>query len=108
MEVFVSSSRLSDISLVEVRSDVVKDEDKEVLLEGGAQQPASPKPRGLTASSPIFRFVIHVVLAFACLNCGFVFLSLLKLILSGYLAYSRFLLMDECFLIENRLTLRAM
>ncbi|XP_057418795.1 protein REDUCED WALL ACETYLATION 2 isoform X2 [Lotus japonicus] len=70
----VPSKLLSDISLVEVRSDVVKDEDKEVLLEGGAQQPASPKPRGLTASSPIFRF----------------------------------LLMDECFLIENRLTLRAM
>ncbi|KAK7291723.1 hypothetical protein RIF29_07096 [Crotalaria pallida] len=70
----VSSKVLSDISLVEVSSDAVKEEDKAVLLEGGALQSASPKARSLTASPPIFRF----------------------------------LLMDEYFLVENRLILRAM
>ncbi|KAL2338925.1 hypothetical protein Fmac_013371 [Flemingia macrophylla] len=64
----------SDINLVEVRSDAVKDEDRAVLLEQGALQSGSPKTRSLSTSPSIIRF----------------------------------LLMDECFLIENRLTLRAM
>ncbi|OIV95272.1 hypothetical protein TanjilG_07428 [Lupinus angustifolius] len=72
---FVSSKvRLSDISLVEVGSDAVKEEDKAVLLEGGALQSASPEARSLTSSPSIIRFF----------------------------------LMDEYFLVENRLILRAM
>ncbi|XP_061357029.1 protein REDUCED WALL ACETYLATION 2 isoform X2 [Gastrolobium bilobum] len=70
----VSSKVLSDINLVEVGSDVVKEEDRAVLLEGGALQSTSPKAQSINASTSIFRF----------------------------------LLMDEYFLIENRLTLRAM
>lgn len=71
----VPSRAHSDISLVEVGSDAaVKDEDRAVLLEGGALQSGSPKARSLTASPSIIRF----------------------------------LLMDEYFLLENRLTLRAM
>ncbi|XP_061357028.1 protein REDUCED WALL ACETYLATION 2 isoform X1 [Gastrolobium bilobum] len=69
-----SKVRLSDINLVEVGSDVVKEEDRAVLLEGGALQSTSPKAQSINASTSIFRF----------------------------------LLMDEYFLIENRLTLRAM
>ncbi|CAK8563832.1 unnamed protein product [Lathyrus sativus] len=66
----------SEINLVELSNDVVKDEDRAVLLEAGTQQPASPTPkaRSLSTSPSIIRF----------------------------------LLMDEHFLIENRLTLRAM
>ncbi|XP_019419729.1 PREDICTED: protein REDUCED WALL ACETYLATION 2 isoform X2 [Lupinus angustifolius] len=71
---FVSSKVLSDISLVEVGSDAVKEEDKAVLLEGGALQSASPEARSLTSSPSIIRFF----------------------------------LMDEYFLVENRLILRAM
>ncbi|CAK8563831.1 unnamed protein product [Lathyrus sativus] len=69
-------SRHSEINLVELSNDVVKDEDRAVLLEAGTQQPASPTPkaRSLSTSPSIIRF----------------------------------LLMDEHFLIENRLTLRAM
>ncbi|TKY54273.1 O-acetyltransferase CAS1 [Spatholobus suberectus] len=63
----------SEINLVEVGSDVVKDEDRAVLLERGTLQSGSPKARNITASPSIIRF----------------------------------LLMDEYFLIENRLTLRA-
>ncbi|XP_057731339.1 protein REDUCED WALL ACETYLATION 2-like isoform X2 [Arachis stenosperma] len=64
----------SDVKLVEMTGDAVKEEDRAALLEGGALQPASPRARNLTTSSSIFRF----------------------------------LLMDQHFLIENRLTLRAM
>ncbi|CAL5395801.1 unnamed protein product [Camellia sinensis] len=63
----------SDISLVELANETVKEDDRAVLLEGGGLQSASPKAR----SSPV---TSHVV---------------------------RFLLMDETFLLENRLTLRA-
>ncbi|CAI0626178.1 unnamed protein product [Linum tenue] len=63
----------SDISLVEVGLEVVKDDDKAVLLEGGGLQSASPRARNLHSSSPIFRF----------------------------------LLMDEQFLLDNLLNLRA-
>lgn len=65
-------SRHSDISLVEVGSDAaVKDEDRAVLLEGGALQSGSA--RSLTASPSIIRFVIHAALVFACLNYGSIF-----------------------------------
>ncbi|GMP57157.1 hypothetical protein CsSME_00021357 [Camellia sinensis var. sinensis] len=63
----------SDVSLVELANETVKEDDRAVLLEGGGLQLASPKAR----SSPV---TSHVV---------------------------RFLLMDETFLLENRLTLRA-
>jgi len=51
--------------LVEMGSDAVKDEDKAVLLEGGALQSGSPRARSITASPSIIRFVIHVALVFA-------------------------------------------
>ncbi|CAI0626483.1 unnamed protein product [Linum tenue] len=56
----VAKARHSDISLVEVGLEVVKDDDKAVLLEGGGLQSASPRARNLHSSSPIFRteFVI--------------------------------------------------
>lgn len=56
--VYIHSSRHSDIGLVEVRTDVVKDEETTVLLEGGALQPASPTPkaRSFTASTSIIRY----------------------------------------------------
>ncbi|GKV37887.1 hypothetical protein SLEP1_g45857 [Rubroshorea leprosula] len=66
----------SDVNLVEVGVEgleAVKEDDRAVLIEGGAVQSASPRSRTSSASSPIFRF----------------------------------LMMDEAFLIENRLTLRA-
>lgn len=63
----------SDINLVELGSETVKEDDRAVLLEGGGLQSASPKARTSSGPSPIIRFLV----------------------------------MDECFLIENRLTLRA-
>lgn len=60
-----SFSGQSDINLVEMSSDAVKDEDKAVLLEGGALQSGSPRARSITASPSIIRFVIHVALVFA-------------------------------------------
>lgn len=78
MEFVLYSSRHSDINLVEVGTGVVKDEDTAVLLEGGSQQPASPKARSLTASSSFMRLVIHEALVFVCLNCSSILISLLK------------------------------
>ncbi|XP_057957647.1 protein REDUCED WALL ACETYLATION 2 isoform X2 [Malania oleifera] len=69
----LSSKVHSDINLVELQSETVKDDDRAVLLEGGSLQSASPRARISSVSSQI----------------------------------SRFLMMDESFLIENRLTLRA-
>jgi len=56
--VYIHSSRHSDIGLVEVHTDVIKDEETTVLLEGGALQPASPTPkaRSFTASTSIIRY----------------------------------------------------
>ncbi|ONI27957.1 hypothetical protein PRUPE_1G113400 [Prunus persica] len=68
-----SKFRYSEVNLVEVEKEAVKEDDRAVLLEGGGLQSASPKARTLSAWSPIFRFI----------------------------------LMDEAFLLENRLTLRA-
>jgi len=72
MEVVLVSGH-SDINLVEMGSDAVKDEDKAVLLEGGALQSGSPRARSLTASPSIIRFVIHVALVFSWLNYGSIF-----------------------------------
>ncbi|KAK3443935.1 hypothetical protein EUGRSUZ_B03976 [Eucalyptus grandis] len=68
-----SKVRRSDVNLVEMGNDVVKEDDRAVLLEGGGLQSASPRSRNSSATSPIFRFLV----------------------------------MDESFLVENRLTLRA-
>ncbi|XP_022855578.1 protein REDUCED WALL ACETYLATION 2-like [Olea europaea var. sylvestris] len=67
------SGRNPDINLVELGKETVKEDDRAVLLEGGALQSASPKVRNSSATS-------HIV---------------------------RFLTLDESFLLENRLTLRA-
>lgn len=69
----IPKGRHSDINLVDLGKETVKEDDRAVLLEGGGLQSASPKARSPSVTSPIFRF----------------------------------LLMDESFLIENRLTLRA-
>lgn len=57
MEVVLYFSRHSEINLVELSSDVVKDEDRAVLLEAGSQQPVSPTPkaRSLSTSPSIIR-----------------------------------------------------
>ncbi|KAI5579473.1 hypothetical protein POPTR_008G102300v4 [Populus trichocarpa] len=62
----------SDVGLVELGNEAVKEDDRAVLLEGGVQS-ASPKARSSTSTFPIFRFFT----------------------------------MEEQFLIDNRLTLRA-
>uniref|UniRef100_A0A2N9IMZ4 Cas1p 10 TM acyl transferase domain-containing protein n=1 Tax=Fagus sylvatica TaxID=28930 RepID=A0A2N9IMZ4_FAGSY len=69
----VSAKVHSDVNLVELGNDAVKEDDRAVLLEGGGLQSASPKSRSLSVTSPFFRF----------------------------------LLMEDSFLIEHRLTLRA-
>lgn len=63
----------SDVGLVELGNDAVKEEDRAVLLEGGRLQSASPRARHSSSSFPIVRF----------------------------------LTMDNQFLLDNRLTLRA-
>ncbi|XP_057546381.1 protein REDUCED WALL ACETYLATION 2-like [Amaranthus tricolor] len=68
------SKQHSEINLVEIRNDAIKEDEKAVLLEGGSMQPMSSRARIETLTH-------HV---------------------------SRFLLMDETFLLDNRLTLRAM
>ncbi|KAL6970208.1 Protein REDUCED WALL ACETYLATION 2 [Sarracenia purpurea var. burkii] len=68
------TGRHSDINLVELSNEAVKEDDRAVLLEGGGLQAASPKARSSSVT-------YHIV---------------------------RFLLMDETFLLENRLTFRAM
>ncbi|KAL2534733.1 O-acetyltransferase family protein [Abeliophyllum distichum] len=65
--------RNSDINLVELGEETVKEDDTAVLLEGGALQLASPRVRNSSVTS-------HII---------------------------RFLTLDESFLLENRLTLRA-
>ncbi|XP_058083129.1 protein REDUCED WALL ACETYLATION 2-like isoform X1 [Magnolia sinica] len=64
--------KLSDINLVELGKETVKEDDRAVLLEGGIK-PASPKVHNSSVTSQLVRFF----------------------------------LMDESFLVENRLILRA-
>lgn len=70
----LSSKIRSDINLVELGNEAIKDNDRAVLLEGGSLQASSPKARSSTVTSLVVRFF----------------------------------LLDESFLLENRLTLRAM
>uniref|UniRef100_A0A7N0UB30 Cas1p 10 TM acyl transferase domain-containing protein n=1 Tax=Kalanchoe fedtschenkoi TaxID=63787 RepID=A0A7N0UB30_KALFE len=72
----ITSKVRSDINLVPLGNETIKEDDRAVLLEGGGLQSASPRAgaRSSSFTTPLFRF----------------------------------LLMDESFLIENRLTLRAM
>ncbi|KAI8561886.1 hypothetical protein RHMOL_Rhmol04G0376700 [Rhododendron molle] len=66
-------ARHSDISLVELGNEPVKEDERAILLEGAGLQSSSPKARSSSITS-------HIV---------------------------KFFLMDESFLLENRLTLRA-
>ncbi|KAM0965811.1 hypothetical protein FF1_021766 [Malus domestica] len=68
-----SKFRCSEVNLVEVEKEAVKEDDRVVLLEGGGLQSASPKARTPSGYPPIFRFM----------------------------------LMESSFLLDNRLTLRA-
>lgn len=56
MRIAFYTSRHSEVNLVEVEKDAVKEDDRAVLLEGGGLQSASPKARTSSATSPIFRF----------------------------------------------------
>ncbi|KAF5737085.1 CAS1 domain-containing protein 1-like [Tripterygium wilfordii] len=53
-----SKVRQSDIGLVELGNEALKEDDRAVLLEGGGLQSASPRGRSSTASAPIFRFLL--------------------------------------------------
>nr|VDC73155.1 unnamed protein product [Brassica rapa] len=69
-----AKARHSDVNLVEIVKDFVKEDDKALLIEdGGGLQSPSTKAKGSSVHSPLIRFV----------------------------------LLDESFLVENRLTLRA-
>ncbi|KVH99763.1 hypothetical protein Ccrd_021998 [Cynara cardunculus var. scolymus] len=70
----LKTGRDSDINLVELGNDTVKEDDRAVLLEGGGLQSASPRSHGSFIASPVVRLFT----------------------------------MEESFLLENRLTLRAM
>ncbi|GJZ32720.1 O-acetyltransferase family protein [Tanacetum coccineum] len=67
------TGRSSDISLVELENNTVKEDDRAALLEGGVLQAASPASHSSSIASPVVRLFT----------------------------------MDESFLLENRLTLRA-
>ncbi|KAM7463169.1 hypothetical protein LguiA_031290 [Lonicera macranthoides] len=69
----VSTKTHSDINLVELGNETIKEDDRAVLLEGGALQSASPRARSSSVTSPIVRLFM----------------------------------LDESFLLENRVTLRA-
>ncbi|XP_074319980.1 protein REDUCED WALL ACETYLATION 2 [Silene latifolia] len=69
-----ASKPRSEISLVEVKDDAIKENETAVLLESQELQPVSLSARNESHTSPILRFI----------------------------------LMDETFLLDNRLTLRAM
>ncbi|CAB4293098.1 unnamed protein product [Prunus armeniaca] len=60
----LSSKLYSEVNLVEVEKEAVKEDDRAVLLEGGGLQSASPKARTLSAWSPIFRSEFSVLLAY--------------------------------------------
>lgn len=50
-------SRQSDVNLVEIAKDFVKEDDKALLLEdGGGLQSASPRAKGSSTHSPLIRF----------------------------------------------------
>lgn len=54
---FVYVSRHSDVNLVEIAKDFVKEDDKALLIEdGGGLQSASPRAKGPTTHSPLIRF----------------------------------------------------
>lgn len=73
-ECSTSSEESSDVGLVEIKNNAVKEDDRANLLEGGSLQSASPTLRSSSVTTQI----------------------------------SRFLLMDQSFLLQNRLVLRAM
>lgn len=70
-------SRHSDVNLVEIAKDFVKEDDKALLIEdGGGLQSASPRAKGPTTHSPLIRFHYlfrnnHCPFFFLCLYAGF-------------------------------------
>ncbi|KAJ4969001.1 hypothetical protein NE237_015702 [Protea cynaroides] len=50
--------RNSDINLVELGKEIVKEDDRAVLLEGGGLQSASPRVQSLSVTSNIVRFLL--------------------------------------------------
>ena len=102
------ASRHSDVGLVELGNEAVKEDDRAVLLEGGVQS-ASPKARSSTSTFPIFRYCLFES---SQLLLNFFFLSFFMLKFNYcscfFFTIFRFFTMEEQFLIDNRLTLRAM
>lgn len=50
--------RHSDINLVELGNEAVKEDDKAALLEGGGLQSASPRARSSSVTSQVVRFYL--------------------------------------------------
>lgn len=112
--VVLCTSRHSDVNLVDLVKESDKEEDTAVLLEGGEVQAVSPRPRITWGSSPIVRFFLFFSFHFEMASVEIIHLCICYLFLLALITILvceltfRFLLMDDTFLIENRLTLRAM
>ncbi|XP_057855106.2 protein REDUCED WALL ACETYLATION 3 isoform X2 [Cryptomeria japonica] len=118
---FQSPSKLhSDINLADLGDGVAKEEEKTVLLESGLQHAATPKAVNLSTKSQLFRHsdinladlgdgVAKEEEKTVLLESGLQHAATLKAVnLSTKSQLLRFVTMDEMFLMENRLTLRAM
>lgn len=98
------SGRNSDVNLVELGNETIKEDDRAVLLEGGGLQSASPRSRSLSSKSHIVRYVENAIFFRFVSNRNL----LVNLTCEFFLSNFRFFMMEESFLLENRLTLRAM
>lgn len=106
-----SGSSHSDNNLTEFGNEAIKEEDRAVLLEGGLPKSASLKLQSTSVKTNIIRLVCLLLHAFSggfspshLLNC-FV-LNIFAIHLSCFA--SRFVTMEDSFLLENRVTLRAL
>jgi len=95
------SGRNSDINLVDLNHVPNTEDDRSLLLEGGLQA-TSPRAHNSSASAHLIRYTAHCNWFIkVTVEASFQLLWLPSLSL-------RFFLMDDTFLLENRLTLRAM
>ena len=95
--------------MVEIRNDAIKEDEKAVLLEGGSMQPMSSRARIETLTHHVSRFGSDFLLNESVFPHKVVYMYYI-LMETDELSSNmpRFLLMDETFLLDNRLTLRAM
>lgn len=93
----------SDNNLVELGEETIKEDDRAVLLEGGLTRSASAKFHSASIKTNLMRLLS---LNFSVVTL-FSMIALCKpILLFPYI--SRFLTMEDSFLLENRATLRAM